>query len=35
VEEVDGESGLWVGDLGTSVRELFDDEPGLDGDLFE
>jgi len=32
---VDGESGLWVGDLGTNVRELFDDEPDLDGDLFE
>jgi hypothetical protein len=30
-----GESGLWVGDLGTRVRELFDDEPGLEGDLFE
>lgn len=36
VYDVAGESGLWVGDLGTRVRELFDDdEPGLEGDLFE
>jgi hypothetical protein len=30
-----GDSGLWVGDLGTRVRELFDDAPGLEGDLLE
>jgi hypothetical protein len=36
VYDVAGDSGLWVGDLGTRVRELFDDgEPGLEGDLFE
>jgi hypothetical protein len=33
--DVAGERGLWVGDLGTRVRELFDDKPGLEGDLFE
>ena len=36
VEDVEvGESGLWVGDFGTRVRELFEDEPVFKGDLFE